>query len=150
SPDGKSIAFLATRRGLTDRETTMEDTHVWVMNADGSGRRDVGAAIDNRQGAAQWTPDGAGLMFTVQEHGSVGLYRVPIHCGAGEPPCKGERLVGGQGSVGAFSVSKDAIAYSSSEPSDLAQLYVRDAAGTARKVTDLNASVLGGRKLADV
>ena len=52
SPDGRTIAFQATRRGLTDRETTMEDTHVWVMNADGTGRRDVGAAIDNRQGRA--------------------------------------------------------------------------------------------------
>src|SRR5262249_42934510 len=43
SPDGRAIVFQATRRGLTDRETTMEDTHVWVMNADGSGRRDLGA-----------------------------------------------------------------------------------------------------------
>src|ERR1700730_7229456 len=36
SPDGKHIVFRGTRRGVTDRETTMEDTHVWVMNADGS------------------------------------------------------------------------------------------------------------------
>src|SRR5579885_815697 len=57
SPDGKYIAFRGTRRGLTDRETTMEDTHVWVMNADGSRRREIGAVIDNRQGAPQWTPD---------------------------------------------------------------------------------------------
>jgi len=28
SPDGKSIVYRGTRRGLTDRETTMEDTHV--------------------------------------------------------------------------------------------------------------------------
>src|SRR5438093_6673077 len=34
SPDGKSIVFQATKRGLTHRETTMEDTHVWVMSAD--------------------------------------------------------------------------------------------------------------------
>ena len=49
SPDGRMIAFLSTKRGLTDRETTMEDTHVWVMNADGSNRREIGGAIDNRQ-----------------------------------------------------------------------------------------------------
>src|SRR6266850_4565633 len=42
SPDGKRIVFRGTRRGLTDRETTMEDTHVWVMNADGSDRREIG------------------------------------------------------------------------------------------------------------
>ncbi|HEX9345256.1 MAG TPA: hypothetical protein VF900_04990, partial [Candidatus Acidoferrum sp.] len=28
SPDGKHIVYRGTRRGLTDRETTMEDTHV--------------------------------------------------------------------------------------------------------------------------
>src|SRR5271166_6026904 len=50
SPDGKSIVYLGTRRGLTDRETTMEDTHVFLMNADGSNRREIGNSIDNRQG----------------------------------------------------------------------------------------------------
>jgi len=45
SPDGKKILFRGTRRGLTDRETTMEDTHVWVMNADGSDRREIGKRI---------------------------------------------------------------------------------------------------------
>ena len=39
SPDGTRLAFAGTRRDLTSSETTMEDTHVWVMNADGSGRR---------------------------------------------------------------------------------------------------------------
>jgi len=43
SPDGKHIVYRGTRRGLTDRETTMEDTHVWIMNADGSERREIGA-----------------------------------------------------------------------------------------------------------
>lgn len=81
SPDGQSIAFQATKRGLTDRETTMEDTHVWVMKADGSGRREVGAAIDNRQGVPQWTPDGAALLFTVQDRGQVRLYRASAACG---------------------------------------------------------------------
>ena len=36
SPDGKTIAYQATKRGLTDLETTMEDTHVWMIGADGS------------------------------------------------------------------------------------------------------------------
>ena len=37
SPDGKSIIYEATKRGLTDRETTMEDTHVW---SDGRERKE--------------------------------------------------------------------------------------------------------------
>jgi Tol biopolymer transport system component len=54
SPDGTKIAYLATKRGLTDRETNMEDAHVWVINADGSDRREIGGAIDNRQSSPQW------------------------------------------------------------------------------------------------
>jgi len=77
SPDGKMLAFQATKRGLTDRETTMEDTHAWVANADGASRREIGT-IDNRQGPPEWTPDGRALLFTVQERGSVHLYRQPI------------------------------------------------------------------------
>jgi hypothetical protein len=72
SPDGKHIVYRGTKRGLTDRETTMEDTHVWMMNADGSDRREIGAVIDNRQGAPKWAPDGSAVYFTVQERGIYG------------------------------------------------------------------------------
>src|SRR5207249_3364475 len=63
SPDGTMVAFEATRRGLTDRETTMEDTHAWVMNANGTNRREIGV-IDNRQGAPEWTDDSTAPLFT--------------------------------------------------------------------------------------
>ncbi len=78
SPDGKKIIYSATRRGLTDRETTMEDAHVWLMDADGSHRHEVSGMIDNRQGSPLWSPDGNAVYFTVQERGSVYLVRLPI------------------------------------------------------------------------
>ncbi len=95
SPDGKSIVYLGTRRGLTDRETTMEDTHVWLMNADGGNRREIGNAIDNRQGAPQWAPDGSAVYFTVQERGNNHLVRLLIS--GGQP----EHVVSDIGWVGA-------------------------------------------------
>jgi dipeptidyl aminopeptidase/acylaminoacyl peptidase len=144
SPDGRMIAFQATKRGLTDRETTMEDTHAWVMNADGSGRRDVGAGIDNRQGVPQWSADGTALLFTVQDHGQVRLYRAPL---AG----KAEPLVSERGSVGAFSTARSTLAYTFATPADLAQLFVRaNLTAAPRRVTDLNAGVLGGKAVAEV
>src|SRR5205823_3926788 len=97
SPDGRTIAFAATKRGLTDRETNMEDTHVWVMNADGSNRREIGAAIDNRQGAPQWTADGSAVYFTVQDRGNGRLYHLPVNSGAPQ------LVFGDTGRVGAFS-----------------------------------------------
>jgi dipeptidyl aminopeptidase/acylaminoacyl peptidase len=150
SPDGSMIAFQATKRGLTDRETTMEDTHVWVMNADGSGRHEVGATIDNRQSAPEWSADGRALLFTVQERGLVRLYRAPVSCGAGAQACKPEAVVSERGAVGAFSAAKDTLAYAFSSPSDNAELYVRAGTASPRRLTDLNAAVLGGKTLAPV
>ncbi|HXL22815.1 MAG TPA: S9 family peptidase [Candidatus Dormibacteraeota bacterium] len=145
SPDGKMIAYRGTKRGVTDRETTMEDTHVWVMNADGSGPREIGAVIDNRQGAPQWAADGKSVYCTVQERGSVRLVRLPV---AGGAP---EYVVKETGGVGGFSVGRDgAVAYSFSSPRDFAQLYYKMGGGAARKLTDLNAEVLAGRQLAEV
>jgi dipeptidyl aminopeptidase/acylaminoacyl peptidase len=144
SPDGRTIAFLGTRRGLTDLETTMEDNHVWLVAADGSGRRELGAAVDNRQGAAQWSGDGAAVYTTVQERGHVRLIRLPL---AGAP----QALVADDGRVGDFSVGRDgAVAYAFTGRADMAQLHLRDASGRARALTDLNAEVLAGVEVAAV
>ena len=145
SPDGKKILFRGTRRGLTDRETTMEDTHVWVMNADGSDRREIGGVIDNRQGSPHWGPDGNSVYFTVQERGSNYLMRVPISGG------KPEYVVKEPGFVGAFSIAKDgSVFYSYASPRDLSELYVKNGNGAPRKLTDLNVEVLGGKQIAEV
>jgi len=150
SPDGSMIAFEATKRGLTDRETTMEDTHVWVMKADGSGRREVGT-IDNRQGPPEWAPDGLSVFFTVQERGETRLYRAFTSCSPGNAAaCKPEIVVKERGTVGQFSMAKNAIAYTLSTPTDQAELYLRVGSAAPRRLTDLNASVLGGKTIAPV
>ncbi len=71
----------------------MEDTHVWVMKADGTARREIGAAIDNRQGPPQWSADGVRVYFTVEERGDSRLYRLPAAGGTPEvvAPPAGER-----------------------------------------------------------
>jgi dipeptidyl aminopeptidase/acylaminoacyl peptidase len=145
SPDGKSIAYRATRRGLTDRETTMEDTHVWLMNSDGSNRREIGSVIDNRQGSPQWAPDGSAVYFTVQQRGSMHLVRLPI---AGGQP---EYVVNDDGSMAGFSAGSNlAVAYALSTLRDSFQLYYRSGAGAPRKLTDLNQELLANKTIAEV
>ena len=145
SPDGKRIVYRGTRRGLTDRETTMEDTHVWVMNADGSDRREIGAVVDNRQGTPRWAPDGRFVYFTVQERGSNYLMRLPIFGG------KPEYVVKETGSVANWSLSKDgSLAYGFASPRDAAGLFLKSADGAARKLTDLNAQLFAGKQVAEV
>jgi dipeptidyl aminopeptidase/acylaminoacyl peptidase len=144
SPDGKRIAYLGTRRGLTDLETTMEDTHVWIMNADGSGRTEIGKAVDNRQGEPEWSPDGQNLYFTVQERGNVCLYSLPANGGAAHP------VITDRGQVGSWSAAKgNRIAYAFSSPRDQAELFLLEAGG-AKQLTRLNDAVLNGKAIAKV
>jgi dipeptidyl aminopeptidase/acylaminoacyl peptidase len=143
SPEGRTIAYSGTKRGLTDRETTMEDTHVWLINADGSNRREIGADMDNRQSHPTWGNDGA-VYFTAQERGSVRLYRLRV---SGGTP---ETVVNELGSVGSWSVGKDGIMlYSYAGPHDMAEMYMKSASATER-LTDLNTEVLRGKALAEV
>jgi len=145
SPDGKHIIYRGTRRGVTDRETTMEDTHVWLMNADGSDRREIGAVVDNRQGAPQWSADSRVVCFTVQERGSVHLVRLPI---AGGKP---EYLLKDTGTVSSWSLGKDGtLAYSSASPRDSNELYLKTGDTAPRKLTDLNAPLFAGKQIAEV
>ena len=144
SPDGSTVAYQGTRRGLTSSETTMEDTHIWLMGADGSDRRELGAAIDNRQGAPGWSRDGSAVYFTVREGGLSRLYRAPV---SGTRPGV---VLGGDGSVGAFALAPDnAIAYSYSTPSDQPQLHL-NRAGDDTPLTDFNARILSGKSVAKV
>ncbi len=142
SPDGRHIVFRATTRGLTDRETTMEDTHVWIMDADGAHSHEL-ASKDNRQGVPSWAPDGQAVYFTLQEHGEQHLYRVGLDGG------EAQSVVVDRGTVGSFSIGADgAAAYAFTSPTDMAELFLRRGAATTQ-LTNLNAEVLRGRPLAD-
>ena len=144
SPDGKRIAYLGTRRELTSSETTMEDTHVWVMNADGSDRHEV-VTIDNRQGAPRWSADGQWLWFTVQEHGNTHLWRQRADGGAPE------RRVSGAGSVGSWSLGGGGtVAWAFAGPGAPAELLVAAGNTPPRRLTHLNDALLGSRRLARV
>ncbi len=145
SPDGKALVYLGTKRGLTDLETTMEDNHVWSINADGTNRHELGSMIDNRQGTPAWTPDGKAVCFTLQERGNVRLIRLPVSGGSPEV------IVNDRGTVGEWSMAKgNVLAYAFSSPSDLAQLYLKYEGTSAKKMTDLNASFLADKSIAEV
>jgi len=144
SPDGKMIAYRATKRGLTDLETNMEDTHVWVMNADGSNRRELGSVIDDRQGAPIWSADGQWLSFTVQERGSNHLYRLAVNGG------RRELLTAEPGSVFGYSIAKDgAIAYAMAAKEHEGDLFVVHNR-PAERLTNINADFMRGKAVAKV
>jgi len=149
SPDGKRIIYSGTKRGVTDRETTMEDTHVWMMDADGSHRREIGSVIDNRQGHPEWAADGSAIYFTVQERGNVHLERLPVSTTGvvGQP----QVVVNDLGAVGAYGAGKGGqFVYSLATLRDMPELYVKTATAAARQLTDLNADLLRGKQIGAV
>ena len=147
SPDGKLIAYEGSKRALvTARPSPMQDTHIWVMNADGSNPRELGAAIDNRQSTPQWQRDGSAVYFTVSEHGNNHLYRVPVSGGTPEV------VISEPGSsVGAWDFAKGgAIAYTLSTPRDQAELYIKTPGagktpGSTKQLTSVNDTLLSAR-----
>lgn len=146
SPDGKTIAYLGTTRDLTSSETTMEDTHVWLIDANGSNRRELGK-IDNRQGVPGWAPDGRAIYTTVQERGSVRLYRLPIGGGPAQVvvPASGE-----PGRVGSWSLGKDVLAFTLETLKSPAEQFAKQGEGPVRAVTSVNEGLLAQRTIAEV
>jgi dipeptidyl aminopeptidase/acylaminoacyl peptidase len=145
SPDGASIAYLGTKRPLTSSETTMEDTHVWLMKADGSSPREVGASVDNRQRAPLWANDGRALIASVQERGRSVLYRFPVDGTAARA------IDTGAGSVGAWAPLRDGgLVYAATTMTEPGILRRRGADGRMRDLLSLNAALLGARTLAPV
>ena len=88
------IAFQATKRGLTDRETTMEDTHVWLIGADGTNRRELGSASTTGRARRSGRRTAARCCSPCRSAGASHLYRQPVAGG------KAEVVVGERGTVG--------------------------------------------------
>ena len=64
------LCYRGNRRGITDRETKMEDPHIWLMNADGrvAAKLERGSTTGKACRTGQRIP--AALYFTVQERGT--------------------------------------------------------------------------------
>lgn len=145
SPNGDTIAYLGTTRELTSSETTMEDTHVWLIDGSGSNRRELGT-LDNRQGVPQWSVAGDAVLTTVQERGSVRLYRLPVNGGA--PQVLAPRS-DQPARVGSWSLGKEVLAFALETPEHPSELFVKRGTGAAQAVTSLNRELLHNRKIAD-
>ncbi len=148
SPDGETVAYLGTTRSLTSMGTPAENWQVWLMDAAGGNRRDLGGVIDNSQNPLVWSPEGSAVYFTVAERGDRRLYRLSVT--GGEPelvaPAIGER-----GSIRSFSVGKGGLlAYAMSTPEAPAELYLQEPGAAPRIVTAVNRELLGAKTVAAV
>ncbi|HJZ83179.1 MAG TPA: S9 family peptidase [Pyrinomonadaceae bacterium] len=78
SPDGKWIAYLATRRDVTTIDSVAEDTHLWVTSASGDNRRDLTAAQDRRARNPHWRSDSRAIYFLANDHGQSLVFEAEL------------------------------------------------------------------------
>ena len=74
SPDGKWIAYTATKRDITTIDSVAEDTHVWVTDAAGSERRELTASQDRRARNPRWSGDGQRIFYLGGDKGCTTVF----------------------------------------------------------------------------
>jgi len=72
APNGRQFAFPVRRGGVT---------RLHVMNADGTGVRQITDALDVR-GSPAWSPDGQWIAVAADRDGQPALFKLPINGGA--------------------------------------------------------------------
>ena len=119
SPDGKKIAFLATTRANNSNESTPEDTHLWVMNRDGSDMRDISTSLDRHCGNPCWAEDSESIYFTAADKGKYPVFKAKL---AGTV----ERVLDGDRTHGSISIGNGILAYTVTDPVTPSEIYVMD------------------------
>lgn len=76
SPDGKWIAYTATKRDVTTIDSIAEDAHVWVISAAGGTGSELTAEQDRRARGPKWSADSRYILFLAGDRGTTTIYRV--------------------------------------------------------------------------
>ncbi|HYX28652.1 MAG TPA: S9 family peptidase [Pyrinomonadaceae bacterium] len=79
SPDGKWIAYTATKRDVTTIDSVAEDTHVWIVSATGDVRRELTASQDRRARNPRWQSDSRAIYFLANDHGQTLVFRTDLN-----------------------------------------------------------------------
>ena len=148
SPDGKMLAWT----GYDDRVRSYQVTHLYVMNSDGSERRQLLPDLDRDVSRPSWSADGKGLYFAYEDQGLTRLAYVDLN----------GRLTDVTGELGGlaltrpytgaqFSVGgKDTYAITRGDALSPADIAVGRGTGAPRRLTRLNANLLDYRELGQV
>jgi acylaminoacyl-peptidase len=149
SPDGRQIAYT----GYDDRKQGYQNTLLYVMNRDGSGKRAVSTRLDRSVGSPVWAADGRGVYVSYDDLGNTKVALMALD-GSSRVLAKDLGAGGSAYGGGSYSVAKDgSLAFSLSTPSvpsEVATVRAGPAGGTTRVLTALNDDLLAGRRLGQV
>jgi dipeptidyl aminopeptidase/acylaminoacyl peptidase len=145
SPDGKRVAYT----GNDWSKDSWADSKLYVMNIDGSNPRLVSGTWDRSPQNITWKPDGNGVYFTAQDHGSQNLYLLPI---AGERTDEVQTVTKGTHMLTTSSMAKGKAVGVVSAPQKPPDIVTFDLAapGQMKQLTNVNEDILAGKKLGAV
>jgi dipeptidyl aminopeptidase/acylaminoacyl peptidase len=142
SPDGREVVYVA---GDDPKNMWYGPTHVGVVAVTGGAARDLTSSLDRNVLQPQFTPDGASILFILEDGGNAHLCRVPARGGAVE------RIVAGERDVQAFQVGATGqIAVLESRPQQPSEVSAVEAGGALRRLSRVNDEFLKGIRLAPV
>lgn len=149
SPDGNKIAYL----GYDDKTQTYQVTHLYIINLDGSGKKEIETKLDRSISDITWDGDGDGLYFMYDDEGNTKIGHTDL---SGNTTLVandvGGTSIGRPYGGGSFSVSDSGtIALNQTTPYHPAELsVVTMGENNTNRITDLNGDLLEYRKLGEI
>jgi dipeptidyl aminopeptidase/acylaminoacyl peptidase len=90
SPDGRSIAYLGNVRAMNTKDSSPEDTHVYVVPAGGGPARNLTASVDRRVSEFGWTAGGREIVFAAADRGANVVHAVEVASARARPLLTGD------------------------------------------------------------
>jgi dipeptidyl aminopeptidase/acylaminoacyl peptidase len=81
SPDGKMIAYTATKRDVTTIDSVAEDAHLWVINATGGAGRELSTEQDRRVRDPRWGMDSRTIFYLAGDRGYSTIFKTTVDGG---------------------------------------------------------------------
>lgn len=149
SPDGRQVAYV----GFDDRRRRgYENQVLYVMDADGKNSRALTTSLDRSVNSPRWAADGRAVYVSYDDHGVTKVARVGLD---GKREIVADGLTG-EGldrpySGGSYSVARDgSVAFTQGDTTRPSDIAVARKGGAARRLTYLNADLLGAKTLGKV
>jgi len=149
SPDGKKIAFL----GFEDKIQTYQVTRLYMMNMDGSGKKEITTNLDRSISDLVWDVKGEGLYFKYDDKGNTKIGYTTL---SGKTSIVAHNLggtvIGRPYGGGSFSMSSGGrIAFTYSRPANPAEVAItQKGKSNPDIITALNKDLLDYRTLGEV
>lgn len=144
SPDGSKIAWL----GYDDRKVGSQLDRLYIMNRDGSGRREVETGLDRSFVSAEWEADGKRLVVQFDDEGHTRLAAIGLDGTVRKLVTDvGGTTIGRPYQSGTFSVGPAAIAFTKTDPQRPADIVLTD--GEEISLTSLNSDLFSQRALGE-